>query len=358
VLERLLARRDRRSRRPTTPRSRRGLSQTSVSQAPPWSSTRRPLRPTYRVLAGVPDRRRGSTSPRSSASTRPRGARSRSCLRAMPREVERGMARLRCVDRGAEARAEELRRREEALGVARRAAGARRRTSSIAGRTRCDARCARALAEFKELSGTSSAIHDAKEKAKLERAQLRAEGRLRAIASRKAGVDRAVRDAHAATLTLRPGARADRLARAGGRDRRRARRQIDVRMGTRPSPWRAAISRRRRTPPRPGARKKSGLLASLAAASRSTRVRRAERRASGRAPPAGPDRRRSAPGARPVPGRVGALGRTEVRVVHGHGTGTAAHGGAGPSQGHPQVDALSSRGTGEGGDGATVVTLR
>jgi len=51
-------------------------------------------------------------------------------------------------------------------------------------------------------------------------------------------------------------------------------------------------------------------------------------------------------------------GRTEVRVVHGHGTGRLREGVRRHLRGHPQVASFRPGGAGEGGDGATVVTLR
>jgi DNA mismatch repair protein MutS2 len=51
-------------------------------------------------------------------------------------------------------------------------------------------------------------------------------------------------------------------------------------------------------------------------------------------------------------------GRLEVRVVHGHGTGRLRLAVRGHLKGHPLVEAFRPGGAGEGGDGATVVTLR
>ena len=51
------------------------------------------------------------------------------------------------------------------------------------------------------------------------------------------------------------------------------------------------------------------------------------------------------------------LGRTEVRVVHGHGTGRLRIAVRAHLKGHPQVAGFRPGGSGEGGDGATVVTL-
>jgi len=51
-------------------------------------------------------------------------------------------------------------------------------------------------------------------------------------------------------------------------------------------------------------------------------------------------------------------GRTEARVVHGHGTGRLRDGVRRHLRGHPLVASFRSGGAGEGGDGATVVTLR
>ena len=50
-------------------------------------------------------------------------------------------------------------------------------------------------------------------------------------------------------------------------------------------------------------------------------------------------------------------GRTEVRIVHGHGTGRLRLAVRAHLKGHPLVGAFRPGAGGEGGDGATVVTL-
>src|SRR4029450_4956902 len=51
-------------------------------------------------------------------------------------------------------------------------------------------------------------------------------------------------------------------------------------------------------------------------------------------------------------------GRTEARVVHGHGTGRLREGVRRHLRGHPLVESFRPGGAGGGGDGGTVVTLR
>jgi len=51
-------------------------------------------------------------------------------------------------------------------------------------------------------------------------------------------------------------------------------------------------------------------------------------------------------------------GRDEVRIVHGHGTGRLRAAVRGFLRGHVHVARVRAGGDGEGGDGATVVTMR
>jgi dsDNA-specific endonuclease/ATPase MutS2 len=51
------------------------------------------------------------------------------------------------------------------------------------------------------------------------------------------------------------------------------------------------------------------------------------------------------------------LERTDVRIIHGHGTGRLRIAVRAYLREHPQVAAFRPGGAGEGGDGATVVTL-
>jgi DNA mismatch repair protein MutS2 len=56
--------------------------------------------------------------------------------------------------------------------------------------------------------------------------------------------------------------------------------------------------------------------------------------------------------------RASRAGLTEVRVIHGHGTGRLRAAVRSHLEGHPLAASYRPGGQGEGGDGATVVLLR
>ena len=220
---------------------------------------------------------------------------------------------------------------------------------------------AEALSEFKELSRRElTEIRDAKERAKLERAHARSEGRLRELIREKQEAIAPSRTVGARVpFTIAPGAavRILSLDREGAIVAVRGDR-VDVRMGTSTfTVDRRDLAAAAPDAPPPERAKPTSRLAALAAASRASR------------------RDETAPGlpvelhllGRTVDEALPELdkfldasareGRTEVRVVHGHGTGRLRLAVRAHLAKHPQVAAHRPGGAGEGGDGATVVTL-
>jgi DNA mismatch repair protein MutS2 len=272
------------------------------------------------------------------------------------------MGRLREATTEAEARVSELKRREAALTSERLLIESAATEETLRRRDEARRSLASALEDFREQSRRElAAITDAKERTKIERAHLRAEGRLRSLARDKQDTIAPKGPAGApAPFALAPGAtvRILSLEREGTvlsvvRDR------IEVRMGAatftvaREDLAPATGEARAETPP-PG---KPSRLAALAASSRS---------AGSKEPLGGVPIELHLLG-QTVDEALPALdrfldasvrfGRQEVRVVHGHGTGRLKRAVRAHLTGHPQVESLRPGAQGEGGDGATVVTL-
>ena len=321
------------------------------------------LRPTYRVLAGLAGSSAGIDVASKLGLDASLVARARELVSGRGLDVEASMARLRALTAAAEARADDLKHREEALDAARRAWAEQSRHELARRQEEVRRSLAAALAEFKTQSRQElDGLRDAKEKARLQRAQVRAEGRLRASV-------RATQDAIspegarriAAPQRLTPGTtvRIVSLEREGSIVAVRGD-KIDVRMGTATFTVSrgdlAAADETAPLPPTPS--KKTGVLAALAAASRSTSADEPSD-----APPIelhllGQTVDEALPLLDRFLDASARLGRDEVRVVHGHGTGRLRLAVRAHLKGHPQVDAFRPGGQGEGGDGATVVTLR
>lgn len=320
------------------------------------------LKPTYRVLAGAAGSSAGIAIAGRLGLPAPLIARASELYGRGGLDAEAYMAALRDKTAEAEALLAELRRREEALAAERELLSVRLRDETKKRGDEAKSVLAAALSEFKEQSRRELAeIRDTKERARVERAQVRAEGRLRAsVREKQAAI--APTGAAGADVPFVPAAGVKvwilSLDREGEvvsvrRDR------IDVRMGSAtftvaredlaPAGTVTAVAEARP--------KKVGKLAALAAASRA----------------AGRDKESDE-----VPAELHLLGqtvdealpavdrfldgslreaRTEVRIVHGHGTGRLRSAVRAHLAGHRHVASFRPGAQGEGGDGATVVTL-
>jgi len=320
------------------------------------------LRPTYRVLAGLAGTSAGIEVASRLGLDAELIARARELVGSGAVSAEEYMAKLRALAAEAEVRVVELKRREEAQEAER--VRFREASGEETARRREEAKRAllAALTEFREESRREvSALRDARERARLDRAQVRAEGRLRALLQDKQRTI-APRDTRGAIvpLVIAPGARVRivSLDRDGEIVTVRGHR-IEVRMGAATftvAPRDLAAAGEDQPVPAAIPKKKS-LLASLAAGAR--------RSGASDAPDEVPSELhllgQTVDEALPLLDRFldasVRSGRTEVRVVHGHGTGRLRLAVRAHLKGHPQVGTFRPGGDGEGGDGATVVTL-
>jgi DNA mismatch repair protein MutS2 len=319
------------------------------------------LRPTYRVLAGTAGSSAGIDVASRLGLDAALVARARELHGGSRADAEVFMARLRALTSVAEERAEAVRRQEESLAVARAELAQKAHDDSKRQRDEVKSALAEALSEFKELSRHELAsIRDAKERAKLERAQARSEGRLRELIREKQEAIAPSRTAGARVpFTIAPGAavRILSLDREGAIVAVRGDR-VDVRMGT--STF--TVDRRDLAAPAPDAppperAKPTSRLASLAASSRAARLDEAAPELPVELHLLGRTVDEALPELDKFLDASARDGRTEVRVVHGHGTGRLRLAVRAHLARHPQVAAHRPGGAGEGGDGATVVTL-
>jgi DNA-nicking Smr family endonuclease len=258
------------------------------------------------------------------------------------------MARLRALTASAEARDDALKRRAEELALAREELIEKQRSEAARRRDEVKGALAAALSQFKELSRRKlDGIRDAKERAKLERAHVRAEGRLRELAREKqetiapsssepGRIPFAIAPGAAVRISVGPGGKI--VAVRGDR--------VDVRMGAATSRWTAVTSPRPTGGASAGPGQGETRWAALAAASRASR-----RRARGGLPLELHLLGRTVDEAlpeRPILDASARQGRTEVRVVHGHGTGGALVRGACPPGGPPQVARTAPAGRARG----------
>jgi DNA mismatch repair protein MutS2 len=322
------------------------------------------LRPTYRVLAGTAGSSAGIDVASRLGLDAALVARARELHGGSRADAEVFMARLRALTSVAEERAEAVRRQEESLAVARSELAQKAHDDSKRQRDEVKSALAEALSEFKELSRHElTSIRDAKERAKLERAQARSEGRLRELIREKQEAIAPSRTVGARVpFTIAPGAavRILSLDREGAIVAVRGDR-VDVRMGTSTfTVDRRDLAAAAPDAPPPERAKPTSRLVSLAASSRAARASRLDETA-----PELPVELhllgRTVDEALPELDKFldasARDGRTEVRVVHGHGTGRLRLAVRAHLARHPQVAAHRPGGAGEGGDGATVVTL-
>jgi DNA mismatch repair protein MutS2 len=321
------------------------------------------LRPTFRVLAGAAGSSAGIDVASKLGLDPDLVARARELVGPGGITVEASMARLRALTSESEERLRALREAEAALAEDRARLEASSRDDAAKRREENVRSLEGAMREFREQSRRElAAIQDAKERAKVERAQVRAEARLRGtLRAQQESLAPRPRAAGNVPFAPAPGAavRIVSLDREGEVVSVRGDR-VDVRMGTATfTVARTDVVAGGGGPPAAAPKpSKASRLAALAAASRSD----------------GSDEPREGP-----PQELHLLGRTvdealpeldkfldacaregriEVRVVHGHGTGRLRVAVRGHLKSHPLVDAYRPGGAGEGGDGATVVTLR
>jgi DNA mismatch repair protein MutS2 len=317
------------------------------------------LLPTFRVLAGAAGSSAGIAVAGKLGLDPSLVARARELVGACV-SAEAYMARLRALTSEAEEKAGSLRAAEARLLAERdrleesaKADAARRRDDTA--RT-----LEAALREFRQQSRQELAgIQDTRERARVERAQVRAESRLRAQARRTQETIAPQASGPPQPLVVAAGARVRivSLERDGEVVAVRGD-KVDVRMGSATfSVTKADLAAAGAQAPAPAPTKASRLAALARSAPRGGSDDR----------PDGPPQELHLLG-KTVDEAVPEIdrfldacareGRDEVRVVHGHGTGRLRIGVRAHLKGHPLVASFRPGGAGEGGDGATVVTLR
>ncbi len=314
------------------------------------------LRPTYRVLPGVAGASAGIEVASRLGLDPAIIDRARSLFGESAGTAERMMTRLRELTAEMSHLTESLRDREAALEAERRRVEAEAREESQRRREESARTLDTALREFRRQSQQELlTIADARERAKAERAHVKAEGRLRETlrATTTAAAPRA-------PFTPVPGARVRIVSydREGEIVSVRGE-TIDVRMGS------ATFSVKRADlapvepagpPPAPAARGK--LAALLAGRSRAPLPERSAAERPRELHLLGHTVDEALPEVDRFLDAASVEGCTEVRIVHGHGTGRLRVAVRGHLRGHPQVETFRPGAPNEGGDAATVVTLR
>ena len=320
------------------------------------------LRPTYRVLANVAGASAGIEVASKLGLDAALVARARELCGTRGVDAESFMARLRDLTGAAEERHHAMKRREEALESERLELQAKSRDETTRRRDDAKGALAEALRQFKDQSRRElQELKDAKERTKLERVQIRAEGRLRELLRKtQDAIAPAESSGGSAPVVLAPGrsARILSLDREGEIVAVRGDR-IDVRMGT----TTFTVAREDvaagsgEPPPKTMKAKTATRLAALAAASRGTHADAPSEGVPVELHLLGQTVDEALPALDRFLDASCRLGRVEVRVVHGHGTGRLRLAVRAHLTGHPQVVGFRPGGAGEGGDGATVVTL-
>ncbi len=320
------------------------------------------LRPTYRVLAGLAGTSAGIEVAAKLGLDAALVTRARELVGNRGVSAEAFMARLRDLTAEAETRVDELKRKGDAAELARVKLEEGMGNESARRRDEAKRALAEALHEFKELSRRELAtLKDAKERAKLERAQIRAEGRLRsALRDKEQAV--APREASGSPLPLviATGSKVYivSLDREGEIVAVRGD-KLDVRMGS----TTFTVARGDVEAGAPGGlsqavvSKKSALLSALAAGPRQGRDQDSRDDVPSELHLLGQTVDEALPAVDKFLDASARSGRTEVRIVHGHGTGRLRLAVRAHLKGHPLVSAFRPGAGGEGGDGATVVTI-
>jgi DNA mismatch repair protein MutS2 len=320
------------------------------------------LRPTYRVLAGLAGTSAGIDVASRLGLDPALVHRAKELVGSGGVTAEAYMARLRDLSVEAEARVHALRIREDALEKARAEFEETSGTEAVRRRDEMKRALAAALEEFKDQSRRElHAVRDAKERAKLERAQVRAEGRLRTLSTNKQeAIAPRASGGPPVPFLIAPGAKVHILSL--GRDGEIVAirgDKVEVRMGsTTFTVGRSDLaSGSGDAPPVAAAPRKRTLLESLAAGARRSRSSDASDEVALELHLLGQTVDEALPQLDRFLDASVRAGRTEVRVVHGHGTGRLRVAVRAHLKRHPQVGAFRPGGDGEGGDGATVVTL-
>jgi DNA mismatch repair protein MutS2 len=319
------------------------------------------LRPTYRVLSGAAGSSAGIEIAARLGLDAALIARARELFGSGGMQAETYMARLRDATREVESRLSAVTREQEEIESMRTHLAVRLKDESARAREEARVALAAALTEFKELSRRElSGIKDAKERARLERAQFQAEGRLKtSLRAKHDAIAPPVTAAGSAPFAVAPGAsvRIVSLDRDGEIVSVRGDR-IEVRMGSATfTVARADVAAPSGEPEAQKKPAKLNKLAQLAAASRSTRADEPVDATPVELHLLGQTVDEALPAVDRFLDASARLGRTDVRIVHGHGTGRLRIAIRRHLTGHPQVAAFRPGGHGEGGDGATVVTL-